>query len=167
MRRKLAAIVLVSFFATGCTGSFNLTRGVYNLHHGQDDKWSDELYFLAVTLLPVYGLATFADAIVFNSIEFWTGENPIEYSNTEKKTRVVRHGDQEILITYDPQTDQILISSVAGEGESPSLVLERSGRMVLAKNGKGEVLYSSSRNEAGEIVVYDKAGKLLKNYPVN
>jgi hypothetical protein len=167
MRRKLAAVVLVSFFATGCTGSFNLTRKVYDLHRSQDDKWSDELFFLVVALLPIYGFATFADAFVFNSIEFWTDENPIDMSNREKKTRVVRHGDEEILITYDPATQQIQVSSITEEGKSSPLLLERSGSMVLAKNEKGELLYSSKRNTTGDIVVYDKDNRLLENIPAD
>lgn len=32
---------------------------------------------LFVLLSPVYGVASLADLFIFNSIEFWTGENPI------------------------------------------------------------------------------------------
>src|SRR3990167_719927 len=64
MKRILASVILVVFVATGCTGSFNLTKKVYNFHRSQSDKWADELCFLLVVLVPVYSLATFADAIV-------------------------------------------------------------------------------------------------------
>src|ERR1700733_5910107 len=68
MKKTIAVVLIVALFTTGCTGSFNLTRKVYNFHRSQTDKWSDELCFLLVVLIPVYSIATFADAIVFNSI---------------------------------------------------------------------------------------------------
>jgi hypothetical protein len=30
-----------------------------------------------LTIIPVYGIAYLGDIIIFNSIEFWGGENPI------------------------------------------------------------------------------------------
>ena len=78
MKRVVFGLLAVCVFATGCTGSFMLTRKVYNFHRTMDDKWVDELAFLGCIILPVYGLATLGDAIIFNSIEFWSGENPIE-----------------------------------------------------------------------------------------
>jgi hypothetical protein len=38
-------------------------------------------------ILPVYGLCTLGDALIFNSIEFWGGENPIQKASAP-------HGDE-------------------------------------------------------------------------
>src|SRR5580692_433125 len=101
MKRIVASIVIIAFFTTGCTGSFNLTRKVYNWHRSQSDKWADELCFLLVALIPVYSLATFADAIVFNSIEFWTGKNPVEMSANQPSNRLA--------MSYNSKTDQVKV----------------------------------------------------------
>src|SRR4051812_41894210 len=77
MKKFVIALALLSFVSVGCTGSFMLTKKVYNWHRGMGDKWGDEFGFLLCVLVPVYGISTFADAIVFNSIEFWTGNNPV------------------------------------------------------------------------------------------
>ena len=38
----------------------------------------DEIAFLGCIILPAYTIATLGDALIFNSIEFWGGENPIK-----------------------------------------------------------------------------------------
>ena len=48
MKKTIAVVLIAALFTTGCTGSFNLTRKVYNFHRSQPDKWSDELCFLVV-----------------------------------------------------------------------------------------------------------------------
>ncbi len=77
MKRAVTGLLVASLLLGGCTGSFQMTRKVYNFHRSQTDKWQDELLFLAVAILPAYTLATLGDALVFNSIEFWTGKNPV------------------------------------------------------------------------------------------
>ena len=79
MRKIIPALLIGSILLTGCTGPFQLTK---NLHKWQttvsDDQWAQEVVFLGCVILPVYGLATLGDALIFNSIEFWGGENPIQ-----------------------------------------------------------------------------------------
>ncbi len=164
MRKQMAALLVVSVLLTGCTGSFNLTRKVYNFHRSQDDKWADELCFLLVTMVPVYGLATFADAIVFNSIEFWTGDNPVEMTNAAPTSKVVKSGKEELKMTHDPANNQVSLTSEKWQRNKPTLVLEKNDQMVVAKNTKGQVLYSSIKSEAGDIAVYNADGQLVKNY---
>ena len=43
-----------------------------------DSKFVNELAFLGLNIIPVYGLFLFGDYIVFNSVEFWTGKNWID-----------------------------------------------------------------------------------------
>ena len=157
----LASLVVVCFLVTGCTGSFNLTRKVYNLHRSQDDKWKDELIFLCVVLIPIYSISTFADAIVFNSIEFWTGENPVEM--TANNTKHIQVGDATATLTYDPKTEQVTVVSETDKGTS-TVVLDKGEGLVRAMDEKGEVIYLSTRNSAGDVVVYDKDLQLVKNY---
>ena len=153
MKRFVAVVVLMAFFTTGCTGSFNLTRKLYNWHRSQSDKWADELCFLLVALTPVYGLATFADAIIFNSIEFWTGKNPVEMSAIQPQNRLA--------MSYNSKTDQVQVALKNNHG----FIFERTATGVLAKNEKGQVLYSSVQSENGDVSIYNAQGKLVKNFP--
>ena len=152
--------MLLCFTVTGCTGSFNLTKKVYNMHRSQSDKWADEIGFLVCVLVPVYGVATFADAIVFNSIEFWTGKNPIEMSKAGVQEKFVKVGNQEATLSYDPATDKITVSAAG----VPPMKFEKADGMVRVNDQNGNLLYAASQTEAGNIDVYDSNMKLVKSY---
>jgi len=69
--------------STGCFGSFNLTRKLYGFNKSaSDDKVVRELVFLGLNIIPVYSAASFIDAVVLNTVEFWTGTNPVQMSST-------------------------------------------------------------------------------------
>lgn len=75
---RLSGLVLVmSLVISGCYGPFNLTRQVHHFNGQAGDKYVNELIFISFAILPVYTGAAFLDAVLFNSIEFWTGRNPV------------------------------------------------------------------------------------------
>jgi len=155
LKKSIIMLLLLCFVTTGCTGSFNLTRKVYNFHRSQDDKWADELMFLLVVLVPVYGIATWADAIVFNSIEFWSGENPVTVKS-------IKEGDKEALMAFDPTTQKITVQSTTDE--YPVIQLEKVDGTVRVSDENGKLLYATATNEKGEILVYNQDLELVKNY---
>jgi hypothetical protein len=93
----LKTVIMATFTASvagglsGCVGSNAVTGHlmVFNV------KAVDNRYArggLNMLMAPAYALTVAADAIVFNSVEFWSGKNPINgkphivYSNGEKAT---------------------------------------------------------------------------------
>jgi hypothetical protein len=69
----------------GCYGSFGLVRKVYKFNtEVSQDKWAREGVFLLfnIPFFSVYGLSAFLDAIFFNAVEFWTGEQLIASSSS-------------------------------------------------------------------------------------
>lgn len=80
MKKLFICMMVVGLIVSGCTGSFQLTRKIHQLHSSQENKWVDELIFLGCVIIPVYGIAMAGDGIIFNSVEFWTGENPVTAS---------------------------------------------------------------------------------------
>ncbi|MFI5247411.1 MAG: DUF3332 family protein [Nitrospirales bacterium] len=100
---KIVAAILVGSVltvTTACFGPFNLTRNVYQWNSnikgsgGVNDKWMKEFVFFGMIIIPVYMFATLLDAFVFNSIQFWSGNNPIKANDAggDGATRVVRLG---------------------------------------------------------------------------
>lgn len=67
--------------STGCFGSFQATRKLWEFNKGVGDKFVQEVVFLAMLIVPVYSIAALADAVILNSVEFWTGENPMTASS--------------------------------------------------------------------------------------
>lgn len=77
--RAIAFGLAITGTAAGCYGPFNLTRRLHDWNGREGyDRWEEEFLFVLLTWAPVYGLTVVADAILFNSLEFWTGTNPVQ-----------------------------------------------------------------------------------------
>ena len=76
----LASLLLLGSLTSGCYGPFNLTRNLHHWNGSIENKWGREGVFLVLAIFPVYAICMLGDAIIFNSIEFWGGDNPIKPS---------------------------------------------------------------------------------------
>lgn len=95
---SVAAILLAgtSMVFTSCIGSFGLTNRVMSWNKNIGSKFVNELVFIAFWILPVYEVTAIADLLVVNSIEFWSGQNPLTAS-----TKVVDTDHGRYLIACD------------------------------------------------------------------
>ncbi len=66
-----------SMLFTSCIGSFSLTNKLLSWNNTIGNKFVNELVFVAFWILPVYEISGLADVLVLNSIEFWSGSNPV------------------------------------------------------------------------------------------
>jgi len=73
-----AAVLSGSILFSSCIGSFALSSKVLAWNKTIDNKFVNEVVFFALTIVPVYPVCLVADVLVINSIEFWSGENPVE-----------------------------------------------------------------------------------------
>lgn len=85
-----------SLVFTSCIGSFALTNRVLSWNREIGSKFVNELVFFAFWVLPVYEITALADVLVINSIEFWSGDNPLTAS-----TKVVDTDHGRYLIACD------------------------------------------------------------------
>jgi hypothetical protein len=72
---------------SSCIGSFALFNKVRTWNQGVGNKFVNELVFIALNIVPVYGIVYMADVLVINSIEFWSGENPVASVGEVKKVK--------------------------------------------------------------------------------
>jgi len=99
MRAVIASLLLV-LLAVGnsaCIGRMALSGKVreFNLEV-VDGRWPHEIVFLALYIIPIYPLAGAVDLIIVNSIEFWTGTNPVDGG-----ARIARAGDTRHVVAED------------------------------------------------------------------
>ena len=80
----LCAIMSGSLLFSSCIGSFGLWSKLKDWNQGLGNKFVNEIVFLAFHIVPVYEVAILSDVLVLNSIEFWSGSNPIAQVGTEK-----------------------------------------------------------------------------------
>lgn len=74
---KVSAVLLAATLLTSsCVGSFALFNKLAGWNkQATDNKFLNELIFILIS--PAYAVCTVADVLVINSIEFWTGSNPM------------------------------------------------------------------------------------------
>ncbi len=90
MRRitRLVSIALLAIFIVvgvfGCYGNMSLTKKVYHFNGSVGNKFVQSIVNWAFWVCPVYEAAMFMDIVFFNTIEFWTGNNPISMNEGEK-----------------------------------------------------------------------------------
>jgi hypothetical protein len=130
--RKLVAVTLLAGFVPlggACFGSFHLTQKVLGFNKSvSPNKWVRWFVFLGLTIIPVYEFASLADVFFANSIEFWTGKNPITVK-LEPKTVV---GEDGALARLIPLHDGARIEVVEASGAVHRMTLLREAPGVVA-----------------------------------
>ena len=88
MNLKLAAVLLAGTMLTSsCVGSFSLFNKLAGWNkEATSNKFVNELIFLVIS--PAYAVCGAVDALVLNTIEFWSGNNPVA-SNVGKTQQVL------------------------------------------------------------------------------
>lgn len=154
--KALTFALCASFMFSSCIGSFSLWHSVLDWNQQTtDNKFVNELIFVALCIVPVYEIAIFADVIVFNSIEFWTGENPVltgELSKVETDNgsySISRKADGYIIAKEDGQkmelsfdTDAQTWSVEADNQMYPLLTMNGDGTAILHKPNGMDVAVS-------------------------
>lgn len=102
MRKYKLTVALVctlaaSMMLPSCIGSFQLTNKLLTWNRQVSNKFVNELVFFAFWVLPVYEVSALADILVINSIEFWSGSNPM----ARDCNRRIQGSDAEYLVSTD------------------------------------------------------------------
>jgi hypothetical protein len=141
MRRTIAACVLAGFLpltTTGCFGGFELTKKVYRFNKGvSPDKWIREIVFLVLVIVPIYEIASLVDAVVLNSLEFWTGKNPVLAHDGDSQTIQTAQGTATLTRLSASSLDVSLRSTT---GEEQHFVMTREGDGFAARAPDGSLL---------------------------
>lgn len=80
-RRWLGLVALALVLGAtqpACMGKFVLTEKLFGWNKSvSPSKGTQSLVMMVLILIPVYELAFIGDWVIFNTIEFWTGSNPV------------------------------------------------------------------------------------------
>lgn len=101
------------------------------------DKFVNSAIMWALILVPVYSATLFIDFVILNTVQFWTGTNPLAMSSGEEETQLVQHGDDVYRITA--RRHELVVEILTGkrQGEVLHLVYQAPERCwYLAKEGK-------------------------------
>ena len=83
----MAVLLCGAVTFSSCIGPFKLTNKLLSWNNSVGSKFANELVFFCFWILPVYEVSIVADALVLNSIEFWSGSNPIAKEGQTKQIK--------------------------------------------------------------------------------
>lgn len=102
---SVACLILSSsIICSSCIGSFGLWSSLKDWNNSIGNKFVNEIVFLAFHIVPVYEVAYLADIIVLNSIEFWSGANPLADNVGSVKSVKGENGEYLVRINEDGYT---------------------------------------------------------------
>lgn len=146
-KNALTAVVLCScLLFSSCVGSFGLFNRLNSWNNSIGSKFVNELVFLAFNIVPVYGVAYLADALVINSIEFWSGSNPMANVGDVKK---VKGENGNYLVTTLENG-----YSIAKEGETASMDLiynKEANTWSVVANGESAELVKMNNDGTADL----------------
>jgi hypothetical protein len=150
----LATVLSLSVISAGCFGKFQLTRMIYDLNKSVEDKYVRSAVTWGFVIIPVYGFSAFLDVVVFNVVEFWTGENPMTV------TKVHREGADTVAMTLFRE----------GKGTVATLDRFRDGKkaatLVIRDGGDGVVrasLFEGGRELRSSVARLNADGSVSVN----
>lgn len=131
-------LTLLPLATAGCFGRFQVTRNLYKWNQNvSQDKWLRWVAFLLLACLP-YGLVITIDALITNSIEFWTGKNPVTVTSLPTRVFAGPEGSQVVMALQPDRTIAVVIT--AADGSQQRLFLAQDGASVTARDAEGVLL---------------------------
>ena len=147
--KKLKVSFLIALIAggalmqSGCIGSFSLTKNVLEFNQDvTDNKFINEIVFLAFCIVPVYEVTVFVDAVILNLVEFWTGDNPLGYVN-----------EKDELITLEKVGDEYVMKNQTTQ-EEMKVIVDTKTNTVYAFNGTEKIKLIVFNNANKEVTVF-------------
>jgi hypothetical protein len=155
----LAAMLPV--LMSGCYGAFPLTNKIYEFNGDiSRHKLIQTVTFWVFLIIPVYEIGMLADAIVFNLVEFWTGEQ---------------------LLSVGPTTDSngnTVCLTPSADGRQAVLTVSRDGRVLAreffvkvsettfeVRDARGTLHGMVLKSPDGTIRLTDRNGAVVRTLP--
>ncbi len=169
-RAIVTSLVLVGFLtvSAACYGPFNLTRNVYHWNSNikgsgeVNEKWMKEIVFFGMIVIPVYMFSALLDAFVFNSIQFWSGDNPVKLTrDAEGYIHEVHLSDTTISVVWlEDHRLAALTYRQQGQITKTARIVEQGGGFRIVEDGESPV-YVGEFSVDGGVNILDRDCRLV------
>ena len=164
MKKTIALCLSLAIGMTalqGCIGGFKLSNRVLKWNQKvTTNKFLNEVIFFVLWVLPVYEITIVVDVLVINSIEFWTGKNPLAMGPGEKETQYVSRDGVEYMIEATQNKFHIVQLEGPNKGDQADLIYNPETKTWLLGNGKEIKRVAQFINET-DVKVYKKDGSFV------
>ena len=125
--------LLMGVAAGGCYGTFPLTNALYRANGNiSDSTILNSIVMIILALFGAWGVCILVDAILLNSVEFWSGD---DINISQSVTR-----DDGTTVTLAP-------------GEAPA-----TARLTVTREGQTQAEFLMVRDEGGVTTIFNEAG---------
>lgn len=152
LKISVACLILSSIICSSCIGSFGLWSSLKDWNNNIGNKFVNEIVFLAFHIVPVYEVAYLADVIVLNSIEFWSGSNPLADVGSVKTIKG-ESGEYFVQTNEDGYT-----ITKKGEENKPLNLIYNKEKNTWNASAEGQTFELITMNEDGTITFKQQDG---------
>ncbi|MDR3324649.1 MAG: DUF3332 domain-containing protein [Spirochaetaceae bacterium] len=133
----LAASV-VGMSLSGCAGKYALFNKAHPAIGNLGGKWVGAVVNWIIGIPIVYPISIFADACIFNVIEFWSGKNLLASANQFEQSD--ENGNRLAAVKNDDGTLSVKVTGASGE--TSAYLLDRVGDDVSLFDSSGALIAS-------------------------
>lgn len=156
--KRIFVSVGACLLLSSCLGKFGLFNALKDFNQNiSSNRFVNNLLFWIIS--PAYSLALGGDIIIFNLIEFWTGDNPISMNEGESQSQIVEADGKKYRITATK--NRFDIEALDGTNEISSLVFTPED-MSWASIQNGEKTILGTYHEDG-YELYSPEGNICIN----
>ena len=91
---------------------------------------------IGMHVIPVYGFAYFIDYLVLNTVEFWTGSNPLASGDSYYE----QDAQGNSIAAVKNEDGSLSVELTSAKGEKANLILQRDENVVRALDANGELV---------------------------
>lgn len=165
IKRSIAVLcisITAMFAFANCFGRFGIVKTVYGAHRGLRIGSGLLAKFIQTLLMYfpfsiLYGLGLWADLILFNLVEFWTGSNPVaaaEFDMDGKLVRQFQNGNESVTLTYSDFGRKLNISvTAAGKTEEFVALQDKEGVLFREVNGELKAIEVTSQEIGSKTIL--------------
>ncbi|MBI3807401.1 MAG: DUF3332 family protein [Nitrospirae bacterium] len=172
IKRIVTAIVVGSFLTvtTACYGPFNLTRSVYHWNSNikgsseVNEKWMKEFVFFGMIIIPVYMFSALIDAFIFNSIQFWSGSNPVKATNAggDGATRAVQLGGVTVTMVESDRGTTVTYERNGIVERRATIETNSMGYRLIDETGA--LLAEAEKGQDGSVTLLDRDCQVVRQW---
>ena len=154
-------VAMLPFVMGGCYGAFPLTKTVYKLNGDvSDHKLVQTVTMWVFVIVPVYEIGMIADAIIFNLVEFWTGEQILAVGPTTDS-----NGNTVCLTPSSDGRQAVLTVSRDGKVLAQEFFVKVSDTTFEVRDAQGKLHGKVLKSPDGTISLTDRDGTVVRTLP--
>ena len=138
MKKGIAALVCAGMITlTGCYGSNACFEKLHKWNDTLGNKWLNSIVHFFLQIFGVYWICLgLIDGLVLNTIEFWTGSNPLAAGDSYFEQDA--QGNSIAAVKNADGTMSVEVTTAAGE--KANLTLQRDENVVRALDAEGNLV---------------------------